>query len=92
MDPENDFSMQWAVMPSANARMRAISQSLEAAQALILATDPDREGEAIAWHVQEILQVYPTLAPQLLGSSHIIQSLAGLLLTRAAEIACFGRG
>ena len=66
VDPDKDFSMQWAVKPSASSRMREIGQSLQAAQALILATDPDREGEAIAWHVQQELEVALPMSKQYL--------------------------
>lgn len=57
VDPERDFQMTWAVMPSAHSRIKEISSSLSNAKSLVLATDPDREGEAIAWHLQEELQV-----------------------------------
>jgi len=55
VDPENDFSMAWAVSDRGGKTLKEISTALKDAKTLILATDPDREGEAIAWHVKEFL-------------------------------------
>ena len=57
VDPEKDFDMRWQVQPSAHSRLADIAGSLTYAKALVLATDPDREGEAISWHLQQELQV-----------------------------------
>ena len=54
--PDEDFSMSWALSPKAGARMDAIAKALKGADGLLLATDPDREGEAISWHVLELLR------------------------------------
>ncbi len=54
--PDDDFAMSWEVDPKSSKRMSDIAQALKAADRLILATDPDREGEAISWHVLEGLQ------------------------------------
>jgi len=54
--PENDFDMSWQLSDSGSKRMRDISTALKGADTLILATDPDREGEAISWHVCELLK------------------------------------
>ncbi len=53
--PDADFSMDWEVDPKAKARLKDITQALRGAEHLYLATDPDREGEAISWHVCEVL-------------------------------------
>ncbi|MGZ8361999.1 MAG: toprim domain-containing protein, partial [Allosphingosinicella sp.] len=53
--PEADFSMDWEVDPKARARIKDIAEALRGAEHLYLATDPDREGEAISWHVREVL-------------------------------------
>ncbi|HKG74208.1 MAG TPA: DNA topoisomerase, partial [Aestuariivirgaceae bacterium] len=54
--PEKDFAMSWDVDGKSAKRMNDIADALRDASKLILATDPDREGEAISWHVLEILQ------------------------------------
>src|SRR5579862_1597301 len=54
--PDEDFAMDWEVDGRAEKRMKEIAQALKGASALYLATDPDREGEAISWHVREVLQ------------------------------------
>ncbi|WP_127089699.1 type I DNA topoisomerase [Aquabacter cavernae] len=56
VDPEADFRMLWEVDPKAQKRLNEIAQAVKKADGLILATDPDREGEAISWHVLEILR------------------------------------
>ena len=56
VDPENGFAMEWQVSPDRSKQMRAIADVAKDADTLILATDPDREGEAISWHVQEVLR------------------------------------
>src|SRR5437763_3026243 len=56
VDPDEGFSMQWQVSPDRSKQMRAIADEAKNADTLILATDPDREGEAISWHVQEVLR------------------------------------
>ncbi|MGH6866249.1 MAG: type I DNA topoisomerase [Methyloceanibacter sp.] len=53
--PDNDFEMHWDVDPKAAKRLNEIAQALKDADKLILATDPDREGEAISWHVLQVL-------------------------------------
>jgi len=54
--PDEDFAMSWAISPKAGDRMDAITKALDGADTLYLATDPDREGEAISWHVLELLR------------------------------------
>ena len=54
--PDEDFAMSWAQSPKAGARIDAIAKALKFADTLYLATDPDREGEAISWHVLELLR------------------------------------
>jgi len=53
--PDEDFSMSWQVDPKAQKRINEIARAVKSSDGLILATDPDREGEAISWHVLEIL-------------------------------------
>ncbi|HRE60896.1 MAG TPA: DNA topoisomerase, partial [Micropepsaceae bacterium] len=54
--PDEDFAMSWEVDPKAAKRLNDIAAAVKGAKRLILATDPDREGEAISWHVLEILK------------------------------------
>src|SRR6266536_3043160 len=56
VDPEHDFRMIWQVDPKAAKRLSDIAKAMKGAKKLILATDPDREGEAISWHVLEVLK------------------------------------
>jgi DNA topoisomerase I len=55
VDPDNGFAMLWDNYPDKAKQLKAISDEAKKADKLILATDPDREGEAISWHVQEVL-------------------------------------
>ena len=54
--PEEDFAMRWELSERAGPRLKQIETALKSANKLILATDPDREGEAIAWHLHSVLQ------------------------------------
>ncbi len=56
VDPEQDFAMLWEVDGKASKRLGDIARAVKASSKVILATDPDREGEAISWHVLEVLQ------------------------------------
>jgi DNA topoisomerase-1 len=56
VDPDHDFKMVWEVDPKAQKRLKDIADAMKSASRLILATDPDREGEAISWHVLEALK------------------------------------
>ena len=56
VDPEHGFDMLWEVAPESKKHVRAIAEALKTDDTLILATDPDREGEAISWHLKEALQ------------------------------------
>ena len=53
--PDDGFAMHWDSMPTRRKQLKAITDAAKGADTLILATDPDREGEAISWHVQEVL-------------------------------------
>ncbi len=54
--PEEDFAMDWAADERGNRQVAAIAKALKGAHTLYLATDPDREGEAISWHVRAMLE------------------------------------
>ncbi len=55
VDTGHDFAMTWEVAADSRKHVRAIAEALKTDDVLILATDPDREGEAISWHLQEAL-------------------------------------
>src|ERR671938_1897126 len=54
--PDDDFDMSWQVVGRAEKHLKAIAEAVRGADKLFLATDPDREGEAISWHVREVLK------------------------------------
>ncbi len=56
VNPDDDFAMRWEMDGKASKRMSEIAAAVKGASKVILATDPDREGEAISWHVLEILR------------------------------------
>src|SRR6516165_2218718 len=56
VDPDNGYTMKYQVLEKNERHVAAIARSLARSRALYLATDPDREGEAIAWHLKEILE------------------------------------
>ncbi len=55
VEPDDDFAMKWAVDTKSKSRVKDIENALKKSDKLILATDPDREGEAISWHLLEVL-------------------------------------
>jgi DNA topoisomerase I len=55
VDPDDGFAMTWETYADKARQLKAITDEARGAESLILATDPDREGEAISWHVQEVL-------------------------------------
>ena len=54
--PDEDFAMSWETDPRAEKQIKAIAQAVRGADHLYLATDPDREGEAISWHIRNVLK------------------------------------
>jgi DNA topoisomerase-1 len=64
VDPDADFHMIWEVDAKAEKRLADIARAVKGADKLILATDPDREGEAISWHVLEVLKQKHALKDQ----------------------------
>ena len=59
--PDEDFAMSWEVDAQAKKRVADIASALKGADGLILATDPDREGEAISWHILDVLRAKKAL-------------------------------
>jgi DNA topoisomerase I len=54
--PDEDFAMKWEVDSAARKRLADIAAAVKQADGIILATDPDREGEAISWHIMDVLK------------------------------------
>ncbi len=61
VDPDGDFAMLWDVDSKSAKRLAEIAKAVKGANRIILATDPDREGEAISWHVLEVLKAKKVL-------------------------------
>ena len=66
VDPEHDFAMKYEVIDRNARHVDAIAKAVKASDAIYLATDPDREGEAISWHIAEILKSKKLLKDKLL--------------------------
>jgi DNA topoisomerase I len=64
VDPDHNFRMLWEIDPKAQKRLNDIARAVKGADKLILATDPDREGEAISWHVLQVLKEKKALTDQ----------------------------
>ena len=56
VDPDQDFKMEWEIDSFSKKYLKEITEAAKDSSKIILATDPDREGEAIAWHVKEYLE------------------------------------
>ena len=56
VEPDKDFEMHWDVDSKSQKILKEITEAVKSADKLILATDPDREGEAISWHILQVLQ------------------------------------
>jgi len=61
VNPDEGFAMEWEAYADKSRQLKAITDEAKKADRLILATDPDREGEAISWHVQEVLRLKKAL-------------------------------
>ncbi|MCX7627885.1 MAG: type I DNA topoisomerase [Methylophilaceae bacterium] len=66
VDPEHDFAMRYEVIPRNARHIETITQAVKSSNVIYLATDPDREGEAISWHIAEILKSKKLLKDKLL--------------------------
>lgn len=64
VDPEHGFALHYVAKEESERHMQAIAKAMRGAKTLFLATDPDREGEAIAWHLLELLKEHGDLSDQ----------------------------
>lgn len=58
VDPKRNFKMDWQVLPRKQAVLEGLYRSAQRSERVLLASDPDREGEAIAWHLAQLLKVH----------------------------------
>jgi DNA topoisomerase-1 len=78
--PDDDFAMSWEIDAKASKRLSEIAEVARRSDRVILATDPDREGEAISWHVLEILQKKKVL------KDTVVQRVTFNAITKAAVL------
>jgi DNA topoisomerase-1 len=81
VDPAANFRMIWEVDPKAQKRVNDIARAVKGADKLILATDPDREGEAISWHVLELLK-----EKKALGKKQAVERVVFNAITKQAVL------
>lgn len=87
--PDEDFAMTWQVDDRAKKHIDAIAKALKGADHLYLATDPDREGEAISWHIQEILAqkgVLKNITPERIAFNAITKETVAEALAHPREV------
>lgn len=82
--PDEDFAMDWEAYRDKASRIKEIADAAKKADRLILATDPDREGEAISWHVQELLTKRKALPK-------VVDRVTFNAITKAAVTEAMGR-
>ncbi|WP_195818604.1 type I DNA topoisomerase [Roseobacter sp. MH60115] len=85
VDPENEFDMLWEVASDSKKHVKAIADALKEDNALILATDPDREGEAISWHLQEALTKRKSIKKDTPVSRVVFNQITKKAVTEAME-------
>ena len=85
VDTEHDFGMVWEIDPKSAKHVRAIADALKADGELILATDPDREGEAISWHLLEALRARKALKKDAPVSRVVFNAITRSAVTEAMK-------
>ncbi|MCC5962188.1 MAG: type I DNA topoisomerase [Rhodobacteraceae bacterium] len=85
VDPDDDFEMKWEVASDSRKHVRAIADALKDDPELILATDPDREGEAISWHLTEALAKSRALKKDTPVKRVVFNAITKSAVTKAME-------
>jgi DNA topoisomerase-1 len=85
VDTENDFEMLWEIDSGSKKHMKAIADALKLDNELILATDPDREGEAISWHLQEALTARKSIKKDTPVSRVVFNAITKAAVTEAMK-------
>jgi DNA topoisomerase-1 len=85
VDTENGFDMKWEVASDSKKHIKAIADALKEDPALILATDPDREGEAISWHLEETLRNRKALKKDTPVSRVVFNAITKAAVTEAMQ-------
>ncbi|MXW87158.1 MAG: type I DNA topoisomerase [Boseongicola sp. SB0667_bin_21] len=85
VNPDHNFAMKWEVPARARRHIKAIADALQKDKALILATDPDREGEAISWHLEEALRARKAIREDTTVDRIAFNSVTRRSLTEAME-------
>ena len=85
VDPDADFDMKWEIASDSKKHVKAIADALKDDNALILATDPDREGEAISWHLEEALRKRKAIKKDTPVSRVVFNAITKRAVTEAME-------
>ena len=85
VDPDKDFAMVWEADSKSQPRIRAIAEAVKEGEKLILATDPDREGEAISWHIIEALKKRRALKKDFPVERVVFNAITKSAVTEAME-------
>jgi DNA topoisomerase-1 len=85
VDPDADFDMLWEVASDSKKHIKAIADALADDNELILATDPDREGEAISWHLEEALRKRKSIKKDTLVSRVVFNAITKTAVTEAMK-------
>ena len=85
VDTEDGFSMKWEVASDSKKHVKAIADALKEDGELILATDPDREGEAISWHLEEALRARKAIKKDTPVSRVVFNAITKSAVTEAMQ-------
>ncbi|MGC9420395.1 MAG: type I DNA topoisomerase [Rhodovulum sp.] len=85
VDPDHDFEMKWEIASDSRKHVKAIADALKEDNALILATDPDREGEAISWHLEEALRSRKAIKKDTAVSRVVFNAITKSAVTEAMK-------
>jgi len=85
VDTDNEFEMKWEVATDSKKHLKAIADALKEDNSLILATDPDREGEAISWHLEEALRKRKVVKKDTPVSRVVFNAITKAAVTDAME-------